>query len=112
MLKSPVATKCRKNKVEWNSDISQFIIDDISIGSRTRVGGDQVDEKIVDYLFDKYSRIQRLSAPDQKKLRHELRIYAEKFKQVWGAEYIFSQDKEENQILVFWCNLLSGVECH
>lgn len=83
------------HKVEWNSDISQFIIDDISIGSRTRVGGDQVDEKIVDYLFDKYSRIQRLSAPDQKKLRHELRIYAEKFKQVWGAEYIFSQDKEE-----------------
>ncbi|MBO1047834.1 MAG: Hsp70 family protein [Dolichospermum sp. DEX182a] len=83
------------HKVEWNNDISQFIIDDISIGSRTRVGGDQVDEKIVDYLFDKYSRIQRLSAPDQKKLRHELRIYAEKFKQVWGAEYIFSQDKEE-----------------
>ncbi|MFN9407286.1 MAG: Hsp70 family protein, partial [Dolichospermum sp.] len=83
------------HQVEWNSDISQFIIDDISIGSRTRVGGDQVDEKIVDYLFDKYSRIQKLSAPDQKKLRHELRIYAEKFKQVWGAEYIFSQDKEE-----------------
>ena len=24
-----------------------------------------------------------------------MRIYAEKFKQVWGAEYIFSQDKEE-----------------
>lgn len=83
------------HKVEWNSQISQFLIDDISIGSRTRVGGDQVDERIVDYLFAKNSKIQRLSAPDQKKLWHELRIYAEKFKQVWGAEYLSHPDKQE-----------------
>ncbi|GCL38501.1 molecular chaperone DnaK, heat shock protein hsp70 [Sphaerospermopsis reniformis] len=83
------------HKVEWNSQISQFLIDDIAIGSRTRVGGDQVDERIVDYLFAKNSKIQKLSAPDQKKLWHELRIYAEKFKQVWGAEYLSYPDKEE-----------------
>ncbi|MBE9235297.1 Hsp70 family protein [Anabaena aphanizomenioides LEGE 00250] len=83
------------HKVEWNSQISQFLIDDIAIGSRTRVGGDQVDERIVDYLFAKNSKIQRLSAPDQKKLWHELRIYAEKFKQVWGAEYLSHPDQEE-----------------
>jgi molecular chaperone DnaK (HSP70) len=83
------------HKVEWNSQISQFLIDDIAIGSRTRVGGDQVDERIVDYLFAKNSKIQKLSAPDQKKLWHELRIYAEKFKQVWGAEYLSHPDQEE-----------------
>jgi len=81
--------------VRWSSDINQFLIDDIAIGSRTRVGGDQVDEKIVDYLFEKYSRIQRLSAPDQKKLWYELIIYAEKFKQVWGARYLDTQENEE-----------------
>ncbi|TAE55782.1 MAG: NYN domain-containing protein [Nostocales cyanobacterium] len=84
------------HQVEWNSEISQFVIDDISIGSRTRVGGDQVDEKIVDYLFTKYSKIQKLSAPEQRKLWYELRVYAEKFKQVWGAKYLLEgQDPEE-----------------
>jgi molecular chaperone DnaK (HSP70) len=83
------------HKVECNSDISQFIIDDISIGSRTRVGGDKVDEKIVDYLFTKYSKIHRLAAPEQKKLWYELRVYAEKFKQVWGAKYLENQEPEE-----------------
>lgn len=83
------------HKVEWNSDVAQFLIDDISIGSRTRIGGDQVDERIVDYLFDKYSRIQRLSTPEQRKLWYELRVYAEKFKQVWGAKYLDSLEKDE-----------------
>ncbi|MEC4817792.1 MAG: Hsp70 family protein [Scytonema sp. PMC 1069.18] len=84
------------HKVEWNSDSSQFIIDDISIGSRTRVGGDQVDEKIVDYLFEKYNKIKnRLSTPEQKKLWYELRVYAEKFKQVWGAKYLDSEEGDE-----------------
>lgn len=83
------------HKVHWNSDIAQFFIEDISIGSRTRVGGDQVDEKIVDYLFSNYSKIGKLSAPEQKKLWYELRIYAEQFKQVWGSRYSDSPDKEE-----------------
>lgn len=83
------------HKVEWSNDISQFIIDDISIGSRTRVGGDQVDEKIVQYLFDNYSRINKLSKPQQTKLWYELRNNAEKFKQVWGGRYLDSEDKHE-----------------
>lgn len=83
------------HKVKWSSDIEQFIIDDISIGSRTRVGGDQVDEKIVDYLFEKYSRINKLSTPEQKKLWYELRIYAEKFKQVWGGKYLENLENED-----------------
>ena len=83
------------HKVEWNSNVSQFTIDDISIGSRTRVGGDQVDEKIVNYLFDNYSRIKRLSKPEQNKLWYELRVYAEKFKHVWGAKYLDSEDGHE-----------------
>jgi len=89
------------HSVEWNSDISQFIIGDIAIGSRTRVGGDMVDEKIVDYLFEKYSKIKKLSEPSQKKLWYELRIYAEKFKQLWGAEYTSSKCEEEDFKLAF-----------
>ncbi|MFB2738974.1 Hsp70 family protein [Umezakia ovalisporum] len=83
------------HKVEWNNDIAQFFIEDISIGSRTRVGGDKVDEKIVDYLFKNYSKINRLSEPEKEKLWDELKIYTEKYKQVWGAKYLDNPNKEE-----------------
>ncbi|WP_414530753.1 Hsp70 family protein [Nodularia chucula] len=96
------------HKVEWNSDISQFLIEDISIGSRTRVGGDQVDEKIVDYLFNHYSKINKLSTPEKTKLWYELRVYAEKFKQVWGAKYLENPDREEFKIPFEYVSLNSS----
>ncbi len=94
--------------VQWNSDMAQFLIEDISIGSRTRVGGDQVDEKIVDYLFKNYSRISKLSSPEQKKLWYELRVYAEKFKHLWGAEYSQNPHQEEFRIPFEYVSSSSG----
>ncbi|MBW4506497.1 MAG: Hsp70 family protein [Scytonematopsis contorta HA4267-MV1] len=87
------------HKVQWNPTVNRFIIGDIAVGSRTRVGGDKVDILISEYILEKHPHCQTLSEADQKKLRYELPIYAEKFKKLWGAEYAESQDKENFKYL-------------
>lgn len=83
------------HQVHYDPSTRRFLIEDIAIGSRTRLGGDNIDELIVDYILNNSpSRAEyySLSTPEQEKLRYELIIYAERFKKLWGAEYTFAPD--------------------
>lgn len=82
------------HKVQWNPVLSKFVISDIAIGSRTRIGGDTVDNLISEYIFSLNSNCQSLSEADRKKLLYQLPVYAEKFKKVWGAQYAESHDRQ------------------
>lgn len=81
------------HKVQWSPAENRFVIENIAIGSRTRVGGDTVNELISEYILKKHPNYQNLSEADQKKLRYELLNCAENFKKVWGGEYALSHDK-------------------
>ncbi|WP_308253542.1 Hsp70 family protein [Geminocystis sp. GBBB08] len=82
------------HQVVWDSQNNNFVINDIAIGSRTRIGGDKVDQLIANYIVENGLNKADLSVADRDKLSYELLIYAEKFKRLWGAEYTSSGDKE------------------
>jgi len=82
------------HNVLWEPSASFFIIDDLAIGSRTRVGGDTIDRLIANYILDNWSACKNLSEADGQKLAYELPIFSEKFKKAWGAEYDSTGDKE------------------
>lgn len=93
--------------VQWQGISNQFTIRDLAVGSRTRVGGDTVDRLIAEYILNNFPGAAKLSVADQKKLGYELRIYAEKFKKMWGAEYAESADKQDFKA-AFQGNFLEG----
>jgi molecular chaperone DnaK (HSP70) len=82
------------HEVQWNHEKSRFIINDLAIGSRTRIGGDVVDNLIAASILNSHQDYPKLSEAEQNKLQYELPIYAEKFKKLWGSEYQQSQDKQ------------------
>jgi len=82
------------HKVQWDFEQSRYLINDLAIGSRTRIGGDKIDELIAEYIINQTPDYQELSEAEQEKLRYELLIAAEQFKQAWGAAYQDSQDKQ------------------
>lgn len=82
------------HKVQWNSGANRFLIQDIAVGSRTRIGGDTIDQSISEYILKNSPDYQKLSEAEQKKLSYDLPIYAEKFKKAWGAEYADAANKE------------------
>ena len=63
----------------------RFRIDDISVGSRTRVGGDLVDQVLAQHFVG--SAPPSLSGDDRENLIHEVRLMVEKFKKTWGSQY-------------------------
>ncbi len=78
------------HEVRWDDSNARFAIDDIAVGSRTRVGGDRMDALIADYILQQVAS--RPDAPvltqdEQESFRDEILIYAEKWKKVWGATY-------------------------
>jgi molecular chaperone DnaK (HSP70) len=81
------------HQVEWDHQKNRFIINDLAIGSRTRIGGDLVDNLISEYILKNHQDFANLSEVEKNKLRYELPIYAEKFKKVWGSQYQQSEDK-------------------
>lgn len=82
------------HNVLWEPSASFFIIDDLAIGSRTRVGGDTIDRLIANYILDNWPACKNLSEADAQKLAYELPIFSEKFKKAWGAEYDSTGDKD------------------
>lgn len=85
------------HNIQWNSSKAEFIIQDLAIGSRTRVGGDVVDQLIADYILQNAPHVKNLPEGERKKLRYELEVYAEKFKKTWGSEYTYSSQKQNFQ---------------
>ncbi|GAB4336702.1 MAG: hypothetical protein Kow0037_18260 [Calditrichia bacterium] len=86
--------------VEWNNDRKMFEIDDIAIGSRTRVGGDDFDRLIRDFIISKIkdqTNFKSLTEKEREEIRNQILIYAEKFKKTWGYEY----DRERNSSFQF-----------
>ncbi|WPF87895.1 Hsp70 family protein [Cyanobacterium aponinum AL20118] len=81
------------HQVQWDSNSNTFLINDVAIGSRTRVGGDKVDQLIADYILKNAVNNVNLSPADRDKLGYELPLYAEKFKKLWGSEYFSANDK-------------------
>ncbi|MBF2056478.1 MAG: Hsp70 family protein [Cyanobacterium sp. T60_A2020_053] len=81
------------HQVQWDGNSNTFVINDVAIGSRTRVGGDKVDQLIADYILNNGINNANLSSADRDKLSYELPLYAEKFKKLWGAEYFSARDK-------------------
>ncbi len=95
------------HNVLWDQSANYFIIDDLAICSRTRVGGDTIDRLIANYILDNWSACKNLSEADGQKLAYELLIFSEKFKKMWGAEYGSTGDKENFKYL-FQPILLEG----
>jgi molecular chaperone DnaK (HSP70) len=83
------------HEVQWSEKHNNFVINDIAIGSRTRVGGDKIDQLIANYILEYGLNNVDLSLGDRDKLSYELPIYAEKFKRLWGGEYSYARDKTE-----------------
>ncbi len=83
------------HSVQWDETVNRFIIRDLAVGSRTRVGGDTVDQLIAEHILKNCPGYEELSPAEQKKLGYELPIYAEKFKKLWGAEYSDANDKQD-----------------
>lgn len=83
------------HSVQWDQTVNRFIIRDLAVGSRTRVGGDTVDQLIAEHILQNCPGYKELSSAEQKKLSYELTIYAEKFKKLWGAEYYDTSDKQD-----------------
>lgn len=81
------------HQVQWDQTEKKFIIEDLAIGSRTRIGGDSVDRLIAEFICQNSPGYVELSEAAKKKLEYEIIIYAEKFKKAWGGEYEFSPDK-------------------
>lgn len=82
------------HQVQWDFERDIFLINDLAIGSRTRIGGDKIDELIVEYLIAHTPDYQKLSEADQKKLKFELSLAVEKFKEAWSTEYQYYEDKQ------------------
>jgi len=85
------------HQVQWNSSVNRFLIQNIAIGSRTRVGGDTIDQLIAEHVINNSPYCQNLSQAEYTKLKYELPLYAEKFKKLWGSEYFQSRDKDNFQ---------------
>ncbi len=97
------------HEVQWNSDKNVFEIADIAIGSRTRVGGDNFDRLIRDFVISKISNednYKKLSDREKEDLSNELLIYSEKFKRTWGYEY--EREGNTNYKLNFMGSFLKG----
>lgn len=82
------------HQVQWDSNSNTFLINDVAIGSRTRVGGDKVDQLIANYILNNAIHNVNLIPADRDKLGYELPLYAEKFKKLWGSEYFSTNDKK------------------
>ena len=82
------------HQVQWQENANRFIIQNIAIGSRTRVGGDTIDQAIAKYVIENDRNCKTLSPAEYLKLNYELPLYAEKFKKLWGAEYCSAIDKD------------------
>lgn len=85
------------HQVQWNQNANQFLIQNIAIGSRTRIGGETVDQAIAQYVIKNSPYCKNLSTAEYTKLSYELPLYAEKFKKIWGSEYLSTPDKENFQ---------------
>lgn len=85
------------HNIQWNQSKAEFMIQDLAIGSRTRIGGDVVDQLIADYILQNAPNVKTLAEGERKKLRYELEVYAEKFKKLWGTEYGYSSQKHNFQ---------------
>jgi molecular chaperone DnaK (HSP70) len=95
------------HEVCWNPERRRYDIRDLAVGSRTRVGGDLVDDLFAGYLLEYHPEIRRLQEEDRERARVELRLYAEKFKKMWGSQYTASPNRE-NLKLPFQTQLLEG----
>lgn len=95
------------HEVCWNSDRRRYDIRDLAVGSRTRVGGDLVDDLFASYMLEYHPEIRRLQEEDRERARIELRLYAEKFKKMWGSQYAAAPNRE-NLKLPFQTQLLEG----
>jgi hypothetical protein len=53
------------HNVQWDESANYFIIDDLAIGSRTRVGGDTTDLLIAKYILDNWAECKNISEADR-----------------------------------------------
>ena len=82
------------HEVVWNQKLGNFMIQDLAIGSRTRVGGELTDDLIARYVQTQYrQQLAQLPAEHQERFYLEVRLYATKFKATWGQAYAASLNK-------------------
>ncbi len=94
------------HRVCWNSELERFEVEDLAVGSRTRMGGNRIDQAIAEHVLN-HAPIRTLVPERQQQLRIELTLYAEKFKKLWGAGYESASDKASYKAF-FQGNFLEG----
>lgn len=94
------------HRVCWNETLERFEVEDLAVGSRTRMGGNRIDDAIAEHVMN-HAPIRTLPPERQQQLRVELTLYAEKFKKLWGAGYEAAADKSAYRSF-FQGNFLEG----